>query len=162
MKMPATRKKTLVVGLGSALNEDDSFGLLVLAKLRAERAEFLRDTAFITAYDDLLGCIDQFSQYDQVVLIDTVLDTSELIGASGCCVLLDERQLMGWSADSPSVHQVSPLMAIKLFRQFQPDAKTLISLVALCTDKIQMQSSLSKEKWTCIIEDAAQKVLALL
>jgi hydrogenase maturation protease len=151
-----------LVGLGNALAGDDAYGLHVLDRLRSEEAELREGTTLLKAHDDLLGCIDQFNSYDQVILIDTVLDPSESLGPPGQCVVLDEKQFMAWSEESPSVHQVSPLMAVKLFRRLHPQSTTRIILAAICTDRVRMRFSANHKERSDIVDAAARKILALI
>jgi hypothetical protein len=53
-------------------------------------------------------------------------------------VLLNEETWSRWPEASPGAHQVSPLLAVRLFRQLYPEATTRILLVGLCVSKIEL------------------------
>jgi hydrogenase maturation protease len=135
MKPPAG-KRNLVIGLGSLLSRDDAFGLLVLDRLLQQKTDPLPDADFIQADTDLLSQIDRFSQYPRVILIDTVLDPDGGLGHRGAVLAINEDVLLTWPETSPSAHQFTPLVAVKLFRKLYPAAHTRITLVAYCTDRV--------------------------
>ena len=60
-------------------------------------------------------------------------------------MLLDEETLSLWPETSPSVHQLSPLLAPKLFRQLHPEATTRILLVGLCVSRIELGSGMGAQ-----------------
>jgi hydrogenase maturation protease len=118
--------RRLVLGLGNPLAGDDGFGPAVIARLRAEPAlahgADLRD-----AGTDLLGHIDTLAGYDEVVLVDAVVG----LEPAGCVTVIGEHTFSAWPADATGCHQISPLVAIRLFRALHPDARTRVTLVAL-------------------------------
>jgi Ni,Fe-hydrogenase maturation factor len=71
--------------------------------------------------------------YDEVVLVDVVIGA----GHPGDVEVVDEATFMRWPETSPSCHQISPLLAAKLFRALQPQAATRITLVALHADVVR-------------------------
>jgi hydrogenase maturation protease len=124
-------RRVLIVALGNELCGDDGFGPAVLARVRddpevAPRAELL------LAGTDLLGQIQRFLDYAEVVLLDAVLAPDR----AGEVLLFEEQQLLSWPADAPSGHQISPLLAVRLFRTLYPGAPTQIRLLGLCVEAI--------------------------
>jgi len=130
------RKKTLLVGLGNPLSGDDGFGPLVLERLRAAGLGGLPDVSILDAGTDLLNHIENFPKYDCVVLIDAILDPEGRLGAPGRVEVLEEKSFLSWSETSEGVHQMSPLLGIKLFRILHPEASTEIYLIGLFVDQL--------------------------
>ena len=114
----------LVLGLGNSLSGADAFGPAVVESLRGA-ADLPSSVRLIDAHTDLLAYIDQFAQYDRVILVDAVISPSE--GGVATC---DERAFSGWDDSSPGAHELSPLMAVKLFRRLGPSQGPEITLVA--------------------------------
>lgn len=151
-----------MIGLGSLLSRDDAFGLLVLDRLLQQKTDSLPDANFIQADTDLISQIDRFSQYSQVILIDTVLDPDGGLGHRGDVLAINEDVLLTWPETSPSAHQFTPLMAVKLFRKLYPAADTRITLVAYCTDRVVMGTSGSNALEDHIIDAGVRLVRSLL
>jgi hydrogenase maturation protease len=127
--------KTLLVGLGNPLNGDDGFGPLVLERLRAA-GTIIEGVTLVDAGTDLLNQIESFAGYDRVVLIDAVLDPEGKLGSPGRIARLEEQTFLSWSEAAQGVHQLSPVMGIKLFRTLYPDAATRIFLIGLFIDRL--------------------------
>ncbi len=136
MKEPS--KKTLILGLGNPLSGDDRFGAQVLELLHKNRIELSPGISLADAHTDLLNHIESFSEYDHIVLIDAVLDPEGKLGEPGRILTVSEEAFLSWPETSQSVHQMSPLLAIKLFRVMHPAAQTQITLVGLLVDRIDM------------------------
>ncbi len=134
--MKAPGKKTLLVALGNPLNGDDAFGQAVLERLRSNKAEFPPGVSAVDAGTDLLNHIGSFAEYGRVVLLDAVLDPDGQMCAPGTVELLEEQSVLSWSEKSESVHQLSPILGIKLFRTLNPAAETEIYLVGLFIDQL--------------------------
>lgn len=132
-------KRTLVIGLGNPLLGDDAFGPRVIERLRLEAPGSLQDADLVDAHTDLLGQIDRFPAYEQVVLVDAILVPGERELHTGHVMLLDEETLQALSETSPSVHQLSPALAVKLFRRLHPHAATQIHLVGLYTSQASIE-----------------------
>jgi len=128
-------RAVLVVGLGNALCGDDGFGPAVLGRLRGE-ADLAEQVDLLLAGTDLIGAIDRFCGYDRVVLVDAVLHPAR----AGTVQIFTEEALASWPAPAPSGHQLSPLVALRLFRELFPGAATQISLVGLCVDRITLEA----------------------
>ena len=111
-----------------------------MERLRSRDPELPVEADLIDARTDLLGLIDRFPSYGRVVLVDAVLDPEGKLGKAGAIVVQEEAALQSWPEDSPSLHQISPLLAIRLFRRLCPGAATRIHLVGLCTDAVAMPS----------------------
>ena len=139
MRRPEKKGRTLVIGLGNPLSGDDGFGAEVIERLRHTR-ELRGAVDLLDAHTDLLGHMDRFAGYDQVILVDTVLDA----GRSGEVVTCEEKGFIGWPDFAATCHQISPLTAVKLFRRLQPGAQTRIRLVALCVEEITMTPGLTE------------------
>jgi hydrogenase maturation protease len=125
------------VGLGNPLAGSDGFGTAVLARLRAQ-GSLPAGVALVDAHTDLLGHIDDFVAYDDVVLVDAVLGA----GTNGQVVVFDERTFSAWPDSAASCHHLSPLMALKLFRALHPRAATRLALVGYCTDEVTVGQGL--------------------
>jgi hydrogenase maturation protease len=128
--------QTLVLGLGNPLSGDDGFGAQVLELLHRNGTEFLPGVSLVDAHTDLLNHIESFAAYDRVVLIDAILDPENKLGKPGQILALHEEEFLSWSEISPSVHQMSPMLAVKLFRQLYPAVQTQITLVGLLVDQL--------------------------
>jgi hydrogenase maturation protease len=129
-------KKILLLGLGNPLNGDDGFGPCVLERLAQGGAAADPNITLRNAGTDLLNDLESFSSYDHVVLIDAVLDPEGKLGSPGRVVLLEEESFSTWSEQSQGVHQISPLLGIKLFRTLHPEALVKIHLVGLVVDQL--------------------------
>ena len=160
--MTQASKKRLVIGLGSSLGRDDAFGPMVLRRLVQAGQACCPDTDLINADTDLLSHIERFPDYSRIILVDAVLDVEGKIGQSGTVIALDERLFLAWPDSSPSVHQLSPLVAVRLFRRLYPDAKTRITLVAYCTDRVVLLSPAGDVLDDEAIEAGAHLVISLL
>ena len=156
MKAGANKKK-LVIGLGNPLSCDDAFGLAVLDRLAQQKSASAAE--LVRAGTDLIGQIDLFRTYSRVILVDTLLDPDAGLGRRGEVIAFEEEAFQAWPATSPSVHQFSPLLAIKLFRKLYPEAHTRITLVAYCTDSVSMRGSPLEET---VINAAVRLVISLL
>jgi hydrogenase maturation protease len=129
-------RTTLIVGLGNPLSGDDIFGPKVLEQLHPSETQLLPGTTLIDAHTDLLNHIEDFEKYDSVLLIDAILDPEGKLGEPGKVVILDEAKLQFLPETSQSVHQMSPLLAVKLFRTLHPEAQTQITLIGLIIDRL--------------------------
>jgi hydrogenase maturation protease len=126
------RRRRLVLGLGNPLLGDDGFGSAVIELLR-QRPELSAAVDLVDAHTDLLAQVETLGSYDEVVLVDVVIGA----GRPGDVEVVDEETFMRWPETSPSCHQISPLLAVKLFRALQPQAATRITLVALHADVVR-------------------------
>ena len=126
------RRRRLVLGLGNPLLGDDGFGSAVIELLR-QRPELSAAVDLVDAHTDLLAQVETLGSYDEVVLVDVVIGA----GRPGDVEVVDEETFMRWPETSPSCHQISPLLAVKLFRALQPQAATRITLVALHADAVR-------------------------
>ena len=129
----------LVLALGNPQQGADGFGPAVAERLR--RGGGLPDGVdLVDAHTDLLAHLDRLAQYDHVVLVDAVLG-----GQHGQVTVVDEDTLARWDERSPGAHSISPLVAVKLFRQLRPDSRTRITLVAFCVDEIRSGAGVPDE-----------------
>ena len=69
---------------------------------------------------------------------------------------------MTWPETSPSAHQFTPIMAVKLFRKLYRAADTRITLVAYCTDRVAMRTSGNNPLEQHIIDAGVRLVRSLL
>jgi hydrogenase maturation protease len=152
-------KKILVLGLGNPLSGDDRFGSIVLESLSRHAREFSPDVTLIDAHTDLLNHLEDFSKYDSVVLIDTILDSEGKLGKPGGILVRREEAFRCWPEESHGAHQMSPLLAVKLFRSLHPDAQTRITLVGLLVDQVAREPRYATETR---IEEGAAAVQSLL
>ena len=132
----ADSQKTLVLGLGNPLSGDDSFGVRALEALKQVLHPLPESIVLTDAGTDLLNYIEDFSSYNRVVLIDAVLDPEAKLGKPGSVLVLEENEFSSWPETSPGVHQITPLLGIKLFRTLHPESQTRITLVALLVDQL--------------------------
>ena len=149
---------TLILGLGNPLSGDDGFGAQVLELIRQSRGSFPPGTSVVDAHTDLLNHLENFAAYEHAVLIDAILDPEGKLGKPGQVVILREEEFLSWSEDSSNVHQMSPLLAVKLFRQLYPAARTQISLIGLLVDRLTHSSLYAT---TSRIQQASALVLSL-
>jgi hydrogenase maturation protease len=118
--------------LGNPLLGEDGFGSAVIELLR-QRPDLSAAVDLVDAHTDLLAQVETLGSYDEVVLVDVVIGA----GHPGDVEVVDEETFMRWPETSPSCHQISPLLAVKLFRTLQPQAATRITLVALHADAVR-------------------------
>ena len=155
------RPKWLVLGLGNRLVGEDGFGSAVIEMLRG-RPDLPAAVDLVDAHTDLLAQVEMLGAYDEVVLVDVVIgapgtpdpsgeggpgppkpdvarraESGEGGGHAGAIAVVDEETFMRWPESSPSCHQISPLLAVKLFRALHPEAATRITLVALHADELR-------------------------
>jgi hydrogenase maturation protease len=160
--------RTLILGLGNPLSGDDGFGAKVLDTLRHPQTldthscpeqTISPGASLVDAHTDLLNHIEDFAKYDSVLLVDAILDPDNKIGHPGQVVVLRESEFLSWSETSPSVHQMSPLVAIRLYRQLYPNTQTRIFLVGLLVDNL---TSSTHYAIPARIREAAMAVLSLI
>ena len=120
--------RSLVVGLGNPLQGSDGFGAAVLERLGAERG-LPPETELLDATTDLLACLDRFPAFNLIVLVDAVLGPSPRE-----VIVVEEESFGSWGTHATSGHEMSPLVAVKLFRTLQPDSPTRIVLIGLRVD----------------------------
>ena len=92
-------------------------------------------TDIASVHTDLLAWLDRFEQYERVILVDALLDPE---GPRGEVTVLSEAQFANFPDHSPSVHQMSPLLALRLFRRLYPAAITEFVLVAFHTPGLRI------------------------
>jgi len=151
-------KKTLLVALGNPLSGDDGFGPRLLKHLR-EAGTLPHDVSLVDAGTDLLNHIESFAEYDRVVLVDAILDPEQKLGPPGRVALLEEKSLATWPETAQSVHQISPMVGIKLFRLLNPEARVEIHLVGLFIDRLSHSPVYMTEDR---LAEAVKTVLSLL
>ncbi len=144
--------KQLVLGLGNSLAGDDGFGPAVVERLIAGGGLAAVDVE--NADTDLLGRIDTLAAYDHVILVDAVLGLSE----ERHVTVIAEDDLAAWPHSSSGCHHLSPLLALRLFRQLYPGARTRVTLVALGTGRISPHDTLPP----AIVEAGVHAVRRLL
>jgi hydrogenase maturation protease len=125
-----------VIGLGNLLSGDDGFGARVLELLVRNPPAPPAEVTLVDAHTDLLNHIEDFSAHECVLLIDAILDPESKLGPCGRIAVFEEEQFRSWPDASPGVHQMSPLMAVKLFRSLHPETLTKIALIGLLADRI--------------------------
>jgi hydrogenase maturation protease len=131
--------KRLVVALGNPLLGADGFGAAVVERL-GRQPDLSEVADVLDAGTDLLGHIDMLARYDRVILVDVIVGA----GIPGQVEVYDEERFARWSDTSPSSHQMSPLLAVRLFRQLYPDAAARITLVGLSVDSVSAAAALSE------------------
>ena len=126
-------RRMLVVGAGNVLAGDDGFGGAVIARLcgREDRPE---GVDLLDAGTDVLGHIETLAAYDEVILVDVVVGA----GHAGHVSVFDERTAAGWTDNPAGAHHLSPLTAIRLLRVLHPEARTQVTFVALCADRLAL------------------------
>ncbi|MCX6546154.1 MAG: hydrogenase maturation protease [Acidobacteria bacterium] len=145
------RPRRLVLGLGNPLVGEDGFGGAVVEWLR-RRSDLPADVDLVDAHTDLLAQVETLASYDEVVLVDVVVPapgaktpgearraaSGEGDGRPGTVTVIDEGTFARWPENSPSCHQISPLLGVNLFRILYPEAATRIRLVALHADSLRI------------------------
>jgi hydrogenase maturation protease len=131
-----TRGTTLILGLGNPLSGDDSFGPKVIEHLRQSKTDPPQGATLIDAHTDLLNHIEDFMKYDCVLLIDAVLDPEGKLGRPGKIAVLHEHSFRSFPETSQSIHQMSPLLAVKLFRTLHPESPIQITLIGIIIDRL--------------------------
>jgi hydrogenase maturation protease len=124
------------VALGNALSGDDGFGLRVLERLQSDAVNLPPGVSLVDAGTDLLNHIESFTGFDRVILIDAILDPEGKLSPAGRVDVLDEASFLSWPEASHGVHQLSPVLAIKLFRTLYSGINPRIHLVGLFVDQI--------------------------
>jgi hydrogenase maturation protease len=147
------RPRRLVLGLGNPLLGEDGFGSAVIEWLR-RKPDLPPAVELVDAHTDLLAHLETFGAYDEVVLVDAVIG----VGPCGDVAVVDEETFTRWSETSPSCHQISPLLAVKLFRALQPHSATRITLVALQADVVRAGPGVA----TSVVAAGGEAVVGLL
>ena len=147
------RPRRLVLGLGNPLLGDDGFGSAVIELLR-RRPDLPAAVDLVDAHTDLLAQVETLGSYDEVVLVDVVIGG----GHPGVVEVVDEETFMRWPETSPSCHQISPLLAVKLFRALQPQTATRITLVALHADAVRAAPGVA----TSVVAAGSEAVVHLI
>lgn len=131
----------------------------MLGLLHRNGTEFLPCVSLVDAHTDLLKYIESFQTFDRVVLVDAILDPENKLGKPGQVVVLHEEAFLSWPEASPSVHQMSPILAVKLFRQLYPAAQTQVNLVGLLVDQLTHAPRYATEDR---LQEAAAAISALV
>lgn len=118
--------RRLVVGIGNPLQGADGFGPAVVERLQS-RPNLPRETTLLDAQTDLLGCLETFPAFDDVILVDAFVGGD----GTGAVAIVDEATFSRWSSDSPDGHAISAVLAVGLFRRLHAGAATKIVLVGL-------------------------------
>lgn len=146
-----TRSKTLVVALGNPLLGADGFGSAVVGRLG--RRPDVRDAAdLLDAGTDLLGHLDTLARYDLVILVDAIVGAPPV----GQVAVHDEERFARWPETSPSSHQMSPLLAVRLFRELYFRATTRIVLVGFSVDSVSAAAVLPEAVVAAGVETLAR------
>ncbi len=103
----------LVLGLGNRLSGADAFGPSVIDALATE-GDVPPDVTLLDVHTDLIGNLDRFAAYDHVILVDTILNET----TAGVAVV-DEPIFSSWDTRSAGTHEMSAVMAVRLFRTLQ-------------------------------------------
>jgi len=159
VREPAGNRTTLILGLGNPLSGDDGFGVRVVELLSQNLTGLPPGTLVEDAGTDLLNRLEDFARFSRVVLIDAVLDSPARLGPPGRIALFREEEILAWPEDSPGAHQITPLLAIKLFRVLCPEERTRFSLIGLLVDRITQDRRYATE---AAIRAAADAVLSIL
>lgn len=145
-------RKWLVTGLGNSLLGADGFGPAVIDRLR-RRSHLADNVELVDAHTDLLGLFDRFGSFDGVVLVDAVMG-----GDSPGVHVFEEDDFSAAAANVVNCHAVSPLVAVVLFRQLHPEARTRFTLVGLNVARIDATSTLNSAD----VEDGAAAVTRIV
>jgi Ni,Fe-hydrogenase maturation factor len=105
--------------------------------------------------------LDRFPDYERVIIVDALLDPESRLGNPGDLLVLEESDLVSLSSLSSSAHQLSPLLTVQLFRRLYPEAKTRISVVALCTDRISVGHGIAAREGH-LTDDAVNAGVAII
>lgn len=155
--MTSPPKQTLLAGVGNPLSGDDGFGPRVIAALRADGIP--PGVEAVDAGTDLLHHLESFARFDQVILADAILDPEGKLGPPGDVKVVEEETFSAWPESSQGVHQMSPMLAVKLFRVLYPQAETRIRIVGLFVDRVtQAPLYLTPER----VREALRQIRSLL
>jgi hydrogenase maturation protease len=148
--------KTLVLGVGNPILQDDGVGLHVIEELRAQVHN--RDVVLDTAFTGGLNLLDVIRGYDNVILVDAIQQEDSRAGEVKRLVLTDQP-----TVHSSNPHDVSLSQALRLAQQLGdknlPDNIIIIGIVVKNT--LDFGEHLSKEV-QCAIPTAVHMVLSEL
>ena len=135
-------KPRLVIGLGNPLMGDEGIGWHIIDRLAGD-PRLPEDTELLWGGTDLLACADQVQGRSRVILIDAMLDASQV----GSVVVFRDGagdELQGLEDRQGHVHHLSVTQAIHLLRIVSPWFQAApLSLIAICVDSARMQPELS-------------------
>jgi hydrogenase maturation protease len=132
----------------------------VLERLRRQATPLPPGVTAVDAHTDLLNHLEDFAAYDDVVLVDAVLDPDSKLGEPGRVVVLREETFQSWTEASPGVHEMTPLLAVKLFRTLYPQAETKFTLVGLAVDQLTSKPIYATEARIAEALAAVQSLIA--
>lgn len=119
----------LIVGIGNSSQGPDAFGPAVIDRLRAQALP--PGVELVDAGTDLLSYIDRFVDVDHVVLVDAFLGAG-----TGAVMAIDESRFSTWSLESPGSHELSAVLAVRLFRLLHPGSRVRFTLVGFDVERI--------------------------
>jgi hydrogenase maturation protease len=102
--------RTLIVGLGNLLLQDDGIGIYITEQL--ENSSKSNYTDFIICDTDILKLMTRYKDQERIIIIDAV--NSDL--PPGSVITLREKGLFSFNAFARSAHQMSVLEALKLMK----------------------------------------------
>lgn len=129
--------KTLIVGLGNTLMQDDGAGIYCAANIKAN--------ALVTVSEcdtDIFKIMTLIKDHKRVIIIDAV-DAGLFPGAIIC---LKEEGLFKFQNLSRSSHQISMIEALKLMKMTLPEMQDMeIFFVGIQVEEMNFNKPMTKE-----------------
>jgi hydrogenase maturation protease len=106
--------KTLVIGLGNTLAQDDGAGIVCVEKMQGMKN--FENIDMLLCFTDLLKLMNWYENQERVIIIDAI--DAKLPAGSVIC--LKEKGLFSFENLSRSAHQISALESLKLLKLVLP------------------------------------------
>lgn len=131
--------RTVVIGLGNPLMQDDGIGLALLARLQA-RGRFLPEPLFVDGGTWGMNLLPTIEAADRVLFLDAVNTGS----APGTAVRLERDRLPRWLGHKLSPHQIDlkEVLALAELRGRLPREAVVVGVQPA---RIEMGTDLSEE-----------------
>jgi hydrogenase maturation protease len=132
--------KTLIIGLGNTLAQDDGAGIVCLEKIQ-ESSNF-SNVDFLLCFTDLLKLMNKYENQERVIIIDAI--NANL--PPGTVICLKEKGLFEFEGLSRSAHQISVIESIKLLKFILPDfGKADLFFIGIQIKDTKLNEPLSSE-----------------
>lgn len=141
--------KTLFIGLGNSLMQDDGIGLYITEKLRKD--EFFD---VFNCGPDAFRILNYLNEHKRVIIFDAI-DVNILPGTVIC---LNEKGLFKFNDITRSIHQISALEALKIMKLIDHKfSKTTIFFVGIQIGEVLINKPLTEE-----VKKSADLIIKLL
>ena len=129
--------KTLIVGLGNSLMQDDGVGIYIAENVKPD----LEKEIFICG-PDVFKILNAITNHKRIILLDAV----DAGLTPGTIICLKESGLFKFNNLSRSSHQISMLEALKLMRQTREELSDVeIFFIGVQIEESVLNKPLSKE-----------------